>query len=296
MRLDRFLTLILFGPLCRTGATRRRRRFPILMYHSVSDKREDRVSPYYRTATHPSAFARQMKLLQSMGYKGVNLKTWRAAFDAGQLQNAKLAVLTFDDGFRDFYTSAFPFLNQYGFSATVFLPTGFIGESSRAFKSRGCLTWSEVRELHAAGIQFGSHTVTHPKLVDLSWQAVRNELRDSKAEIERRLGSAVDSFAYPYAFPGRDARFVTYFRQELRDAGYACCATTELGCVKPGDDPYRLKRLPVNSVDDAALFRAKLEGGYDWLAFPQSVVKKFKLSSSRKRNGVPGQTARAVSN
>jgi hypothetical protein len=52
--------------------------------------------------------------------------------------------------------------------------------------------------------------------------------------------------------------------------------TTEIGRVRAGDDPFRIKRLPANSLDDAEFFRAKLEGGYDWLGWPQALIKKLK--------------------
>ncbi|MGZ4960937.1 MAG: hypothetical protein ACXWC8_00140, partial [Limisphaerales bacterium] len=63
--------------------------------------------------------------------------------------------------------------------------------------------------------------------------------------------------------------------------GYRCCLTTEVGRARPGDNVYRLKRLPVNTEDDVNLFRAKLEGGYDWLALPQAMVKRVKSFSTQ---------------
>ena len=79
---------------------------------------------------------------------------------------ARAVVITFDDGFRDFYTAAFPVMQEHQFTATVFLPTAFIGEDRRSFKGAECLTWEEVRRLRRAGVQFGSHTVNHPRLVE----------------------------------------------------------------------------------------------------------------------------------
>jgi peptidoglycan/xylan/chitin deacetylase (PgdA/CDA1 family) len=212
--------------------------------------------------------------------------------DLRPLTSERPAALTFDDGFRDFHTAAFPILQQHGFNATMYLPTAFIGETRRVFCPRGssflrpltsdlssnrdCLTWSEVRELHGDGIEFGSHTVTHPKLVELSWPEIESEMVKSKSEIEQRLGATVAAFAYPYAFPQTDDGYVRSFRQLLADAGYSCCVTTEVGRVKTGDDSYRLKRLPVNALDDTTLLQAKLEGRYDWLAGPQAWIKKLK--------------------
>ena len=187
--------------------------------------------------------------------------------------SSRPVVLTFDDGFQDFHRAAFPILQQHRFGATVYLPTAFIGETPSQFKNRACLTWSEVRALHRAGIDFGSHTVHHPRLVDLDWAGIEDELRDSKTALEQRLGDSVKAFAYPYAFPQTNSAFARQLRMALGCAGYKSCVTTQIGRVRADDDPFRLRRLPVNSCDDDRLLKAKLEGDYDWLGLPQAMSK-----------------------
>jgi peptidoglycan/xylan/chitin deacetylase (PgdA/CDA1 family) len=288
MRLDRLITLGVVQPIHRALSGPRRAQLPILMYHSISEGTEDAVPPYYRTATRPSVFAQHMALLRAEGYRVVSLQSGLHEFRSGCSDNRKTVVLTFDDGLRDFYTGAFPILRESGQTASVFLPTGFIGDQPGHFKGQECMTWSEARELHEAGIEIGSHTVNHPRLYDLGFDEIRAELATSKAVIEDRLGSAVVSFAYPYAFPVADKSFVRAFGDVVAQTGYRCCVTTALGCVRPGDDAYCLKRLPANSFDDPALFRAKLEGCYDWLEVPQRAFKSWKLrflDSGKRGNG-----------
>ena len=99
---------------------------------------------------------------------------------------------------------------------------------------------------------------------------------EPKAVMEDELGGPVSSFAYPYAFPSADRRFVGKFTEMLKAVGYECAVTTRIGRVAAQDDLFTLKRLPVNSADDAALFRAKLDGAYDWLAWPQETIKRCK--------------------
>ncbi|HTS19756.1 MAG TPA: polysaccharide deacetylase family protein [Verrucomicrobiae bacterium] len=255
------------------------------MYHSISPGGEGRISPYYRTATCPSVFSGHMALLHAEGYQVTSLSDGLGKFQSGKTDVSKTVVLTFDDGLRDFYTSAFPILQEYGQRASVFLPTGFIGDQPRRFKDQDCMTWQDARELRDAGIEIGSHTVNHPWLYKLRFEEIHAELADSKAAIEDHLGCSCESFAYPYAFPGADQSFVRRFRDVVVETGYRCCATTAVGRVKPGDDVYRLKRLPANSSDDIALFRAKLEGCYDWLEVPQRAFKswKFRFLGSDKR-------------
>ena len=87
----------------------------------------------------------------------------------------KYVVLTFDDGYRDFYTEAFPVLRSYGFTATVFLPTAYIDGKRPGLRDKEHLTWDHARELSAAGISFGSHTVNHPELRELGWSEIEFE-------------------------------------------------------------------------------------------------------------------------
>jgi peptidoglycan/xylan/chitin deacetylase (PgdA/CDA1 family) len=260
---------------------------PILMYHGVSDEPENGVSSYYRTSTSPKAFAEHMTLLRAEGYEAVSLAVGLQRLRCAGAALGKLVALTFDDGFRDFRTTAFPILQQYGFGATVFLPTAFIGCESRRFKTRECMTWSEVRELRKAGIEFGSHTVNHPTLYELDRARLRTELEASKATIEEELGEPIRSFAYPYAFPSADRRFVDTFVELLKDARYECGVTTRIGRARPDDPPFTLKRLPVNSTDDGRLFLAKLTGAYDWMTLPQDSFKCWKRFVFSGRNGYP---------
>lgn len=275
-RFDRYLTLSLFRPLRQAGWMNGEQSIPVLMYHSISDDAEEKVQPYYRLATSPRRFAEQMQWLRDLGFHGVSLEEALAGLADGKAGQGPLAAITFDDGFRDFYTEAWPVIQQHGFTATVYLPTAFIGPQRKLFHGKECLTWDEARELRRHGIRFGSHTVNHPKLYELDWAAIADELADSKKNIEQELGGEITSFAYPYAFPQEDQNFTKRFSGLLRGQGYQSCATTVVGRVQAGDDLYRMKRLPANSCDDAALFAAKLAGDYDWLSVFQRGYRTFK--------------------
>jgi peptidoglycan/xylan/chitin deacetylase (PgdA/CDA1 family) len=281
MRLDRALSVYVFHPAQRAVPARSQGALPILMYHGISDESE-RGSAYYKVNTAPAVFERQMRFLKERGYSTICLSEAVRLLNRRESAGARRVVISFDDGYRNFYTHAFPILQKFGFTATMFLPTGYIGVSRASFKGIDCMTWEEVRQLRKAGIEFGSHTVTHPKLVELNWVDVERELRESKREMETQLGARVTTFAYPFAFPQANPLFVQKFGDALVENGYRCCLTTEVGRARPGDDVYRLKRLPVNSEDDVNLFRAKLEGGYDWLALPQAVVKRVKSFSTQR--------------
>jgi peptidoglycan/xylan/chitin deacetylase (PgdA/CDA1 family) len=263
LRIDRLATLYVADPLRRCSLTSQA-SIPILMYHSIADEAEAGVHPYFRTATAPRVFAQHMQHLHDLGYCTISVADAVSLLQSGG-STKKYAVVTFDDGYADFYTHAFPALNQHGFTATVFLPTAYIGTVPVQFKGKVCLTWNEVRELRKHGMCFGSHTVTHPQLSTLDAAAVKNEIVNSKQTIEDNLGEAVDSFAYPFAFPEENSSFVQSLRNVLVDSGYHQGVSTRIGKARRREDKYFLRRLPMNSLDDVTLFEAKLRGGYDWL-------------------------------
>lgn len=233
MRLDRLLTLCVARPLITAGLTASRRALPVLMYHSVSDDPEAGVAPYYRTATNRAVFEAQICCLSDRGYQSVDLAEAFRWLNTKVPATNKPVVITFDDGFRDFHDVAFPILKKYGQSAVMHLPTAFIAGKRRSFKGRECMTWDEVRELRKQGVHFGSHTVSHPKLYELSWKEIEAELAHSKENIERELGEEITGFGYPFAFPQQDQRFADKFTQMLRQLGYRNCATTMIGRARP---------------------------------------------------------------
>ena len=278
-RFDRLVSLYVSRPLRRAGWASGGGWLPILMYHSVSSDREEGVGPYYRLVTSPQRFAEQMQWLADLGYTGLALEDALPMLLAEKVNGRRPVVITSDDGFRDFHTAAWPVLRQHGFTATVYLPTGFVSRERKLFRDRECLTWDEVRELRRSGIRFGSHTVNHPKLYEMSWSDIENEARISKERIQQELQEEVTSFAYPYAFPQEDRPFRRTIASLLRERGYRSCVTTVVGRSQATDDPLFLKRLPINSCDDRALFEAKLEGAYDWLGPAQYAYRRFKRST-----------------
>ncbi|HEV2395504.1 MAG TPA: polysaccharide deacetylase family protein [Candidatus Sulfotelmatobacter sp.] len=275
LRLDRSLTLYLFSPgrqIFGSGS----KSVPILMYHSVCDQDESGVHAYYRTSTTPQVFSEQMQFLKAEGYLSCSLDAALGYLKNDAAIERKLVVITFDDGYSDFYQHAFPVLQRYELTASMFLPTAYIGDSPLHFKDKDCLTWQRVRELSRYGISFGSHTVTHPRLVEMNVDQIDNELATSKNTIEDQLGIPAESFAYPYAFPQTNTEFKRTLKDSLLRAGYRNGVCTVVGRADSQSEPLFLERLPANSDDDPALFAAKLAGAYDWISAAQQISKTVK--------------------
>ena len=303
MRLDRLLTLYFFHPLRKILGQKEGPRISILMYHSISDQDDPNRQPYFQTNTKPEIFAQHMQYLADNNYKVIPLSeaisilanqpvtslplaTSHETLNTGTPSLAtshksqatkapRYAVLTFDDGHRDFYAVAWPILKKFGYPATMFLPTGFVDNERKRLNGKECLTWDEVEALASQGAMFGAHTVSHIQLYGMDSRKIDHEISQSKREIEEKLHGRVEHYAYALAFPEHDEEFVTFYEKSLREARYRGAMSTRIGTVEPGDNLYRLKRLPVNTHDDIKLFQAKLESGYDWLYKFQYIKKKM---------------------
>ena len=174
------------------------RPVPMLMYHRVAPSGAAALSRYRVT---PAQFEQQLQALQRRGYYSISAQTWIDAQHNRTPLPGKPILLTFDDGYCDFYQHAFPLLHRYGFSAIVFLVADRIGDHNRWDAQYGeqvpLMPWWQIHELHAAGIEFGSHTCRHPFLTAHSPDAQAEELARSREVLVRELGHC-DTLAYPY--------------------------------------------------------------------------------------------------
>ena len=275
-RSDRFITLHIVYPFRRCVFPLSRKNIPILMYHSISDETEDWVNPYFRVTTPSALFERHIQVLSEMGYCARPLRNLDEMLKSS-ISSRKFVVLTFDDGFRDFYTNAWPIMKKYGFSGTVFLPVKFIDDiDNELIKGKKHLTWDQIRELDSQGIEFGSHTINHLQLRDCSKDIIRREIVDSKIIIEKKLGKPVFSFSYPFSLPFNDKKTMQTIIGSIGEAGYRYSVGTKVGTVTKVKNKGILSRLPINSMDDESFFKAKLGGAYNWLAAPQYIYKSIK--------------------
>jgi len=219
---------------------------PILTFHAVEDRRSV-------IAISPDVFRRGMARLHEFGYRSLSLtKVVDCLRRSAPFPDRSFAI-TFDDGYQSVYEEAFPLLDHYGMSATIFLTVGNkeIGNNAGRRPSRegrSMLTWTEIGEMRQRGIDFGAHTLTHQDLTRLSQSQIRTEVYDSKSIIEDKLGMPVTAFAYPY---GR------YDQQsyEIVSQCFDCACTDSLGLVRAGSDLFALERVDSYYLRKNELFR-----------------------------------------
>jgi len=179
---------------------------PIITYHQIVSQKRPK-DPWHLTVS-VRQFERQIRYLHERGYQCVSLTEILKSSRNGQPHRRKSVILTFDDGYENFFTLAYPILSRYGFTATVFLITDCIGKRSDRKYETGApfLSWDQVKSLHKDGISFGSHTCTHPDLPLLSETQVWHELVSSKECLENKLAARSQFLAYPHGHSNREVQ------------------------------------------------------------------------------------------
>ena len=220
---------------------------PILMYHYV-DETPPAAGPSSADLTVPtSQFEAEMDYLAVNGYHPVTLEeVYAAVAGTGQLP-AKPVAITFDDGGRDNYTVAFPILQKYGLRATFFVITGFVG-------NRICMTWDQLREMHAAGMAIESHTVDHPDLRTLDAARLAEELAQPRVVLAKELGEDARILAYP------QGRYNGTVIAAAEAAGYRAAVTTRLWWTSSSPSCYAWQRMGVSPGESLVAFARVLRG------------------------------------
>lgn len=242
----------------------RRVRPPVLLYHRVApiDAREDPL------CVTPEQFEAHMRYLAESGFTTHGLHA--------AVHGRRPVVVTFDDGYLDTYATAFPILERHGLTATVFVVTAHLGSTSGAWGPPApapLMSWAQAAELARHGISFQSHTRTHPDLTRCSDAVALAELVDSRAELEDRLGVAVDALAYP--FGNHDARVIALAGQ----AGYRSGWAAGLAAT-PG--PFARERFQIAARDTLSSLAVKASGWGAWLRKARGAARQ--LGAAR---GVP---------
>jgi len=206
---------------------------PILMYHAINDKP---VAGRMLTVT-VNTFERQMRFLKTHHYNVVALEALADLIAGKKPIPQKTVALTFDDGYKDNFTNAFPVLKKYGLPATMFI---IINEVGRAQADR--LSWDEIKAMQSSGvISFGSHTIGPDPLTKMkSEDELRSQVFDSKRILEEKLGSKVGLFSYP------EGTFNAHIKQLVRDAGYKLAVATNPGKTSSNTDLFAIKRIRIS--------------------------------------------------
>jgi peptidoglycan/xylan/chitin deacetylase (PgdA/CDA1 family) len=227
-------------------------RVPILMYHEIAPPTQTRS----RLAVSPENFAAQLGYLRSAGFTPLTAAelSARLTTGAGRLPDRPV-VLTFDDGYADFHRRAMPVLAQHGFTATLFVTTGWEQDADMRRSAPGrMLTRTQLAEVAAAGIELGAHTRSHPQLDLLPEPLVQEELGSSKRWLEDELGLAVTGLAYPFGYSS------ALVRQVARGLGYRYAHAVDNRTTDAEADLFLQPRLTIRRATTLTEFRRLADG------------------------------------
>jgi peptidoglycan/xylan/chitin deacetylase (PgdA/CDA1 family) len=241
----------------------------ILMYHRVNDLVHKEISVTKKD------FRWQMEYLRKRGYRVISLDQaielslhQSAGYTTPGAKAGKYVVLSFDDGYQDFYTTASPILSVYGYPSIVYLVPGYMDTGKvfwwdRDLGKSDLMSWKDVKELISNPlVGFGSHSLTHPDLDQLDRRQIDQELGSSKRILEEQLSRQVRHFAYPRGIVTDEAKELVRVHYET---GLSIFDGAEIS-----KSLMQIKRLPVQRSDGRFLFGPRLRG---WLA-PEEWIKK----------------------
>jgi peptidoglycan/xylan/chitin deacetylase (PgdA/CDA1 family) len=247
------------------------------MYHRVSEIPKD-VDPLGIVVT-PEKFHHQMSLLYEANFECVNLRDAIQGWKRENKYPKKSFIITFDDGYKDFIIHAWPILQQYNFTATVFLVTELIGCESNWEKQAGqssaeLLSWDDIRCLYRLGCTFGSHTLSHPNLTLLDSKQAIDEIGQSKLIIEDHLGIPIDLFSYPFGISD------THIQELVSKNGYIGACGVDRGSW----GKYNLWRSECRGSDNDLSFYWKVYGYHFYYIWFREQFFLGKILVSLKNN------------
>ncbi|MBI2717826.1 MAG: polysaccharide deacetylase family protein [Rhizobiales bacterium] len=229
---------------------------PILLYHSIA---RSCAADYRRWLVLPEEFERQLQVLLEDSYDCLTISELVGLLDSGKDVPPRTAAITFDDGLADFAEGAVPILRRHNFSATLYVVSGLVGSTSRWLAGLGegnrpMLGWQELRDVAAAGIEIGAHTVSHPEVDVLSAAEAQREIRNSKATLEDKLGLEIRSFAYPHGYSSKTVR------KMVAEAGFSSACSVRHALASASENRFALSRIIMTSDIGTTGFREILAG------------------------------------
>lgn len=216
----------LYGPCTNT---------PVFIYHHIQSKADAIKNKQVSLSTNTDIFEEQLKYLQSKGYQTIDVGTLVNFFNGNSTIPAKSVILTFDDGYSDFYVNVYPLIQKYGFKAVSFIPTGLINNS-------GYLTWDEINDMNRSGsVYFGNHTWSHYATIK-NEEKTRLEINTADIQLSERGLNLLKVFAYPYGSGN------SFAQNYLGSINYNLAFTTTYGKILCAKNSLILPRVRMGNL------------------------------------------------
>jgi peptidoglycan/xylan/chitin deacetylase (PgdA/CDA1 family) len=231
------------------------RAIKVLMYHRIVD--DKRVSEKQWTSVHVHDFRRQLELLEQWGFTPITFRDYKLFLEGRLDLPKKPIIISFDDGYLDTYELALPLLLEFGFKAVIFV----LGEKkvktnywdkNLEFAEAPLMNGRQIVELHEAGFEIGSHSLTHPRLPELVEDQVWEQVCRSRILLEILLDAPVHTFSYPYGL------LTPVIKDAVKNAGYHFGCAVGSGPAVFGEDHYEIRRITISGRTTTAGFALRL--------------------------------------
>jgi glycosyltransferase involved in cell wall biosynthesis len=237
---------------------------PILLYHAISASTAA-AGPFVMSAAR---FEAHMNWIRRLGYQPISLEHYLQCRREHRFPAPRSVVVTFDDGYADNYDHAYPILRRLEIPATMFLVSGCVGHANQwstrgALAQRPMMNWEKAAEMTRHGIEIGAHSRTHARLPELSPEEAYAEIAGSREDIERHIGRAVTSFAYPYGL--HDAAVGSMVER----AGFAAGCTVDPGLNGLKTPASALHRAEIRGADSVLRLWLAL-----WLGDAEALMRR----------------------
>ncbi|MBI1806212.1 MAG: polysaccharide deacetylase family protein [Ignavibacteria bacterium] len=256
-------------------------KIKVLMYHRIVSE-EELSHSYPWLCTHAQEFLHHLRLLERWGFTPITFEDYRL-FQEGELNLPKKPVIiTFDDGYLDTFEHAYPLLEEFGMKAVIFV----LGDRNMRVNTwdqlaglpmSPLLTEQQILEMHSAGFEIGSHSMTHTKLPELPHEKAWDEISRSRMLLEILLNAPVKTFAFPYGLTDCNTK------KMVEDAGYAMACGTYSGPPCFGNDPFEVRRLFIPGFTNALRFATQMLTPYEYYAWARWRAKLLLIGN--KQNG-----------
>ena len=240
----------------------------ILNYHSIH--------PTHPFSTKPDDFQKQIELLQN-NFEIISLSEFYEYYKSNNLEKNNYAIITFDDGYEDNFTYAFPIIKKFRIKPTIFIVTGFINKkiditnSFQDYRELKSLSWEQIKEMSKDGVEFGSHTYSHPNLAKIDLDEDREEIVVLKEMIESQIKKEVKFLAYPW---GQLDCFNSKIISIVSQSGYHLACSTLWGKITKRSPIFALPRIRIDPWDTLEDFEAKILGEWNYIKYFH-ILKSF---------------------
>ncbi len=256
----------------------------VLIYHRVLQDPDDSRKHEYM-CVYASDFRKHLRLLERWGFTSITFHDYHLYLKGELDLPRKPVIITFDDGYKDVFENAYPLLQKFGMKAVIFAIANSkilsnVWDHGSEHPASDLMTEHELLELHSAGHEIGSHSLSHPALPSISKEQLWEELSRSRMLLEILLNAPVRSVAYPYGLVNEEIKKIA------SEAGYFTGCGVYTGPAAFGEDPFEIRRILIRGTIGTFGFALRMLTPYEYYGWLRWKLRMIILGPVRHQHEV----------